>query len=363
MASEKHRVAVVGAAGTWGRHYTRAYANHPDCEIVGLVDHARERRDQIAERYGVEREYDDLEDLLAVAVPDIVSAVVPVNQNYSCVTICAEAGVRVVSCEKPISHELHQADEMVRICRERGTLLGCSQAGWVTPYMPEVVAWVQQGHIGRLTAAAIPGGLPTEVSGSGCVQIASLRILTGMDVEWVEGYTLPAEPGYVAEGTPPEEADVPAYGRLGLSGGIVCEIVKPEADGRVPTFVALAGDNGQAFFAHPLPVLIQGKGAAASPVHPDFLDQPVPDAFTYMVEGLVRAYRTGDDPFSSGDDFRHALEVTMALVRSACRGHQRLTLPFGDRSLKLYPHPYRFKGGDVAGWQSIGYQGPPSMDF
>ena len=57
------------------------------------------------------------------------------------------------------------------------------QGGWATSHMPEVVEWVQEGHIGRLTAAAIPGGLPTEVSGGGCVQLASLRILTGMDVE------------------------------------------------------------------------------------------------------------------------------------------------------------------------------------
>ena len=202
MTDEQYRVAVVGAAGTWGRYYTRAYAAHPNCEIVGLVDRARGRRDAIARRYGVEKVYDDLDGLLAAEVPDIVSAVVPVGQNYPCVTTCARAGVRVVSCEKPISHELHEADEMIRICREHGTLFGCAQAGWATPYMPEVVEWVRQGHIGRLTGAAIPGGLPTEVSGGGCVQIAALRILTGMDVEWVEGYTLPAVPGYVAEGTP-----------------------------------------------------------------------------------------------------------------------------------------------------------------
>ena len=158
MTNEQYRVAVVGAAGTWGRYYTRAYAAHPNCEIVGLVDRARERRDAIARRYGVEKVYDDLDGLLAAEVPDIVSAVVPVSQNYPCVTTCARAGVRVVSCEKPISHELHEADEMIRICREHGTLFGCAQAGWAQPHMPEVVEWVRQGHIGRLTGAAIQAG-------------------------------------------------------------------------------------------------------------------------------------------------------------------------------------------------------------
>ena len=39
MPSErKYRVAVAGGAGAWGRRYLRAFANHPDCEIVGLAD-------------------------------------------------------------------------------------------------------------------------------------------------------------------------------------------------------------------------------------------------------------------------------------------------------------------------------------
>ena len=46
MTTKKYRVAVVGAAGTWGRYYTRAYANNPRCQIVGLVDRAQQRRDQ-----------------------------------------------------------------------------------------------------------------------------------------------------------------------------------------------------------------------------------------------------------------------------------------------------------------------------
>ena len=44
MPARKYRVAVVGGAGTWGRHYLHAYAEHPDCEIVALVDRTRDRR-------------------------------------------------------------------------------------------------------------------------------------------------------------------------------------------------------------------------------------------------------------------------------------------------------------------------------
>ena len=119
MTTKKYRVAVVGGAGTWGRFYLRAYANHPDCEIVALVDRARDRRDAFAERYEVETVFDTVDELFAVEVPDIVSIILPVGHNPETVIACAEAGVKAVSCEKPIAVELSQADEMVRVCRER----------------------------------------------------------------------------------------------------------------------------------------------------------------------------------------------------------------------------------------------------
>lgn len=363
MPTTKYRVALVGAAGTWGRYYLRTYAAHPDCEIVALADRARDRRGAFADRYGVAEVYDTVEDLLVREVPDIVSLILPAAYTYGAVIACAEAGVRVVSCEKPIAAELSKADEMVRVCRERGTLLGCGQAAWGTPYMPDAIEWVQAGNIGRITDVAIPGGLPTEMSGGGCVQLAGVRILTGMEVEWVEGWTLPSEPGYVAPpGRPETEADCPAYGRLGLSGGIVCDIVEPQPDRRVACYIAAECEDGQVWFSRPVPVLIQGKGARSTPVHPEFLDAPQPrDFFVPTIERLMRAFDTGEEPLSSGDDFRHSLETAIAIRLSSLRDHERVSLPLEDRSLRLYPHPYRFTGGDEAGWESIGYAGPPGV--
>ena len=363
MSKDKHRVAVVGGAGTWGRYYLRTYANHPDCEIVALVDRARDRRQAFADRYGVAQVFDTVDQLLAREVPDIVSAVVPVAQNSPTVIACAQAGVRVVSCEKPFSAELAEADEMLRICSEAGALLACGQASLSTPHGPAVNEWVRAGNIGPLTAAAIPGGLPRELTGGGCVQLAAIRHLTGMEVEWVEGWVLPPEPGYAApEATRETEVDSPAYGRLGMTGGIVCEIPRPRPDQRIACFVAAEGENGRVWLSSPLPVLIQGTGPAATPVYPDFLADPPPwDAFGATINRLVRALETGEEPESSGRDFRQALEIGIALKLSAHEGHRRVTLPLEDRSLKLYPHPYRLHGGDVAGWKSIGYTGPPDV--
>lgn len=344
----KYRVAVVGGAGTWGRHYLHAYANHPDCEIVALVDRARDRRQAFADHYGIKVVYDTIEELLGREVPDIVSAIVPTGTSHDVVIACAEAGVKVVSCEKPMAAELAKADEMVRICRERGVSFGCGTAYWDAPYSPQTAEWVRKGHIGKLVSAAIPIGLPREVSGGGCVQITLLRLLTGMEVEWVEGWTLPPEAST-------SDQDCGAYGRFGLSGGIVCEIPRPKRGKWHFCPAAVTGKNGQVWLCPPKPVLFRGRGAAMSPVFPRYLQKPLsPSHFSLVVQRLLTAFDTGQEAQCSGHDYRQALEVAIAMKLSARRGHKRITLPLEDRSLRILAAPYRMLGGDVAGWSFVG---------
>ena len=107
-----------------------------------LVERAEERGRIFAAHYGIETVYGSVEELLAREVPDVVSAILPVAHTHDVVIACAEAGVKVVSCEKPIDCDLARADETVRICQERGTLFGCGTAMWMWPYIPQASAWI-----------------------------------------------------------------------------------------------------------------------------------------------------------------------------------------------------------------------------
>ena len=362
---KKYTAAVVGGAGTWGCKYLRSYVNRRDCEVVALVDVARGRREEFAAHYGVKHTYDTVEDLLAREVPDIVSAILPVSVTPDVVIACAEAGVKAISCEKPIAVELSTADRMVRVCREHGAALACSTACSSLPHFLDVVRWVQAGNIGRLTAAAIPSGITEQVSGAGCIQLTKMRRLTGMEVEWVEGWTLPplARPGGPAlPGTSELETDCPAFGRLGLSGGIICEIPRRTRDQRVSCHVAVTAEKGQVWICGPCPVIVQGVGANSSPVRPDFFDEPCELHFGPVIDSLVAALETGAELPCSGHDLRQALEIAIALKLSDHRNHQRVHLPLEDRSARIFPMPFRLKGGDLVGWAGGGYTGPPEPE-
>jgi predicted dehydrogenase len=362
----RYRVAVVGGAGSWGRNYLRAFARHPSCQVVALVDRARDRRQAFADQYGVPLVADTVEDLLAREVPDIVSVVLPVTSSPAAVMACARAGVKAISCEKPMAVQLSEADEMVRVCREHGAALGCGTAHYEVPHLIEIADWVRQGHIGRLTGAAIPGGVPNEISGGGCVELTMLRLLTGAEVEWVEGWTLPPHAWKEGFDLPPgageDERDCPAYGRLGLSSGIVCEVPNPQPERPRGCPASVTGESGMVWLYRPRSVLIQGTGPTSTPVYPSFFDNPLPeDWFTPVVERLMHAVESGQQAQCSGHDYRQALEIAAALMWSARHDHRRVRLPLEDRSLRVYPRPYRLVGGDAIGWERAGHGGPPGV--
>ena len=364
------RVAVVGGAGVWGRRYMRAYANRDDCRIVALVDTAAERRDAFAKNYGAEAVFGSVEELLAETIPDIVSIIVPVSQNPKTVIACARAGVRIVSCEKPIAVSLEEADEVVRVCRECSTELGCSTIYWDAPHLLSTAKWISAGHIGAVTEAGLPSGIPNEVSGSGCVHFTLLRLLTGLEVQWVEGKALPPNPDW---SWPPDATDAQidstVHGRVGLTGNVVCHIPEPQVphpDAARPKprgVIALTMENGRVWIcSYQPPIFVMGRGPLASPVFPNFLfDEPAETLVEPAVRRLVEAFKTGGPVACTGDDFRKALEIAIAMKQSAHDGHRRIELPLDDRTARIYPEHHRLRGGDAVGWDRTQYKEPPKI--
>ena len=104
----------------------------------------------------------------------------------------------------------------------------------------------------------------------------------------------------------------------------------------------------------------------ASPLFPNFIQGNQSAGAVHMMSGATARMITAvadnrTEVPCSGADYLHALEIAIALTLSAHNGGQRVTLPLEDRSHKIYPHPYRLYGGDIAGWETIGYKGPPDL--
>jgi predicted dehydrogenase len=112
------RCAVIGA-GYLGKFHAEKYAALPDCELVAVVDSNPEAARTVAEKNRT-RALTDYRELLGRV--DAVSIVVPTSLHFEVARDFLAAGAHVL-VEKPITVAVEEADELIRIAREKNLRL------------------------------------------------------------------------------------------------------------------------------------------------------------------------------------------------------------------------------------------------
>lgn len=115
---KKIRTAVVGV-GHFGRFHAEKYAALAAAELVAVVDIDRPRAEAVAKELGV-RPVFDYRGILGQV--DAVSIVVPTALHYQVAKEFLERGAHVL-VEKPITDDLAQADELIRLAKANGLTL------------------------------------------------------------------------------------------------------------------------------------------------------------------------------------------------------------------------------------------------
>lgn len=122
------RIAVIGV-GYLGQHHARILSQFEDVELFGVVDSDIERAKEIALLYKT-RPFRDYREILGEI--DAVSIVTPTVTHFE---ICKEALLsdKDVFVEKPITNNLEEAEELVRLSKVRNRIL---QVGHLERYNP-----------------------------------------------------------------------------------------------------------------------------------------------------------------------------------------------------------------------------------
>jgi predicted dehydrogenase len=336
------RVAIVGC-GSMGQGYADAYAAYPDTEIVAIAEYNSDRRKAVGEQYGVRALFADVESLLREVVPDVVAVVTPSKYMKDAVLACAEAGVKGVSTDKPIAARLSDADEMVETCRQRGVVYAGGNLQVSADELQQVANRLAAGEFGEPIGCLVENWGAGEISGGGCQQICLLRRLTGTEIEEVIAW---ADPPESLEGESDENLRI--NGRFRLSNGVECPVSGiPQASSNVYVWTAdtlIRATGGT-------PDIFRGFDESGKRIQIDPAYEPYRwNEFGYLtgsIRSFLSAVRTGSPLRISGDDLRIALEVAIAAKLSAQRGSAPVKLPLEDRSLTLFPRPYRWEGGDA----------------
>ncbi|NUP48282.1 MAG: Gfo/Idh/MocA family oxidoreductase [Catenulispora sp.] len=106
------RVAIVGAGSVAETsHLPAIRAQDASVQAVAVVDLDLQRARDFADRWGIPAVYDDVEQLLREAAPDLVIVCTPPVAHRGAVLACLEAGAWVW-CEKPPTLSLAEYDEI-----------------------------------------------------------------------------------------------------------------------------------------------------------------------------------------------------------------------------------------------------------
>jgi len=105
---------VIGV-GYFGKFHAQKYATLPGCELVAVVDNNPAQARSVGEQNNT-RALTDYRDLLGEV--DAVSIAVPTSLHFEVARDFLHAGVHVL-VEKPITVTVEEADELIRIARDK----------------------------------------------------------------------------------------------------------------------------------------------------------------------------------------------------------------------------------------------------
>ncbi len=127
--------------------HAKAFARHPDFELVGGVDPDASACKRFGERYDAWAGR-DLAEGLTKTRPDVVVVASPTQHHAAVVkTALSYSRPRLILCEKPLAYILEEAEVMVADCRAAGCLLYVNYLRRVESGVLEIKRRLEDGRI------------------------------------------------------------------------------------------------------------------------------------------------------------------------------------------------------------------------
>lgn len=307
-----------------------AYSHSDRIRLIGLCDSDRARVDRYADKFGVPDRYGDLDSLLASEPIDILSVCTWPESHVPIIAKAAEAGVKAVWCEKPLSESLADADFAVDIAKRHGTLVVVNHLRRFHPAHQAISQYIRSGGLGRVqqVTAYYTGG----VAHTGTHMFDLLRFYLGA-AEWVQARLSVNVDGM--HGDPNFDA------WIGFECGCVASLQALDSRDYVIFEVKVFGTRGSITVSssgfniehHGVAPSERFGGLGLKELRPEpapfATDQPW-EFMLYAVAEIVDALDKGRPAISSVEDGRDAVELICACHKSARTG-ARIDLPL-DRA-------------------------------
>lgn len=325
-AAGTHPVLGLTPPGT----HTSALARMPDTTVVAGCDIDAGARERFVENWSSTwpglTVHDDAAAMLDTEQLDIVTVATPDHLHGDIVRNAVASGVKGIFCEKPLSHELADADAMIDAIEQHGIPVNVNfTRRWMPPYVAARER-IRAGAIGELVNVTIHFGGPRAMLWRNHSHFLDLMTyFAESDPAWVMAEL---EAGHEDYGTsyrgdggrsPELEPGVNAYlaydnGVRGFLGGFKKAVQQVN--------VELIGSKGR--------IMVNDQGAteliptelglSATPIVPRGTVQGQEAA----LRDLIRAIETGEPVQSPPREARKTVAVIEAILRSQAAGNRRV---------------------------------------
>jgi len=129
----KIRTAVIGA-GKMGAIHARVYSSLANCELVAIVDTAKDRADKLAAEYNC-RAFTDCQQLSGMV--DAVTISTPTIHHSSLAKVFIENNIAVM-IEKPLAASVRQARQIVELAKKHNVVVAVGHSERCNPVVQAV---------------------------------------------------------------------------------------------------------------------------------------------------------------------------------------------------------------------------------
>ncbi len=145
-----HRIGVIGTGGIARSHVIGYHA--AGVEVAALCDTNSFTLAARQKEWDVANGYENYEDLINDPSITAVSICTP-NASHHPITLAAARAGKHVLCEKPVSLDLSQAEEMIAACQTAGVVfqVGHHMRSWAAALQAK--SMIDEGRIGKVTYA------------------------------------------------------------------------------------------------------------------------------------------------------------------------------------------------------------------
>jgi predicted dehydrogenase len=353
-------VGVIGhtGQGNYGHGEDAVWLQIPGAKIVAVADADAKGLAAEAKKLGGVKAFADYRVMLAEAKPDI-AAICPrhIHEHRDMIVAAIGAGVKGIYIEKPFVRTLAEADEVVKLCAERGVRLAIAHRNRYHPVLATVRKLLAAGEIGELREVRVRG--KQDQRGGGL----DLWVLGGHGFNLATLFTGPAtscEATILVEGRPATKGDIHP-GDEGVGPIVGDEIhARYETKSGIPLYfdskkgtwtkgtpfgARLIGSKGViSLQVDEEPLAVLEREGRKLPITTAGLGQPEPIKDIKLVNGghhgavrdLLAAIAEKREPLCGPEAGRETVELTLAVFASFAASGKKVALPLADRL-----HPLR----------------------